>query len=83
MCRRNVDLADLVAKAPLFKASRGALERAGFHDVATNREERFVDRLNHVGAGEDKVVVATFERFPAEVLGGQVEALYAGAIAPS
>ena len=75
----DVDVADLVAEPPFLEPARRRLEGARLDDVAPDREERLVDRLDDVGAGEDEVVVAAFERLPAEILGREVEALDARA----
>ena len=55
------------------------MKGAGLDDVASNFEEGFVDRLDYVGAGENEVVIAAFERLAAEIFGGEVEPLNARA----
>jgi hypothetical protein len=48
------------------------LERARLHDIAPDAKKRFVDALDDVGAGENEVIVAPFQRLAAEVLGSRV-----------
>jgi hypothetical protein len=71
----DVDLGGLFQQPPFAEAARRGLEGAGLHHVAADRQERLVDRLDDVGPGQDEVVVAPFERFATEVVGGQVVAL--------
>jgi hypothetical protein len=65
--RGDVDLAHLVAEAPLGQPPRRRLERARLHDVHADGEEALVNPLNDVRAREDEVVVAPLERRAPEV----------------
>jgi hypothetical protein len=55
------------------------LEGAGLDHVASHFEEGLVDALDHIGPGQDEVIVAPLERRASEVFGGQVKALDVGA----
>ncbi len=74
-CRGDVQLPRLLPDAPLAQPVRRRLEGARLDHVASDLEERLVDRLDDVGAGEDQVVVAPLERPAAEILSGRVMAL--------
>jgi hypothetical protein len=73
--RGHVELARLFLDAPLAQAVRRRLKGARLDDVAADREKRFVDRLDDVGARQHEVIVAAFERLAAEVLGRGMEPL--------
>ncbi len=68
----NVYLANLVAQPPLPETAGRRLERARLHDIASHRQERLMNGLDHVGARENEIVVATLQRLAAKVLSGKV-----------
>jgi hypothetical protein len=53
------------------------LEGARLENVAPHRHERLVDLPDDVGPGEHEIVIAPLERFPPEVIGGEVVSLNA------
>jgi hypothetical protein len=58
---RAVDLSAAILQAELDEHVAHAAERVGLHDVAPNGEEALVDRLDHVGPGEDENLAAVLQ----------------------
>src|SRR5439155_601040 len=73
--RRGVDLAHLVLQAVLAEHDARAAEGVGLDDVRSRGEVALVHLADHVGAGEDQVLVAALVLGAAEVPGGEVATL--------
>ena len=74
----DIEFGRLVEQSPFRQPSRCRLERARFNHVASDSEERLVDPTDHIGAREDKVVIAAFQRLAAEIFRREVMALEVG-----
>jgi len=75
----GVDVVHLVGQAVLTEHDARAPEGVGLDDVRAGLQVARVDRLDDVRAREHQVLVAAFERRPAEVVRGQIPALDGGA----
>src|SRR6059036_1787064 len=73
--RRGVDLAHLVLQAVLAEHDARAAEGVGLDDVRAGGEVALVHLADHVGAGEDQVLVAALVLGAAEVPGGEIATL--------
>ena len=78
----EVDLVGLVGDAVLAERHGERAERGGLDDVDADLEVVVVHLGDDVGPGEHEHLVAALERGPAEVVGGQVLLLHAGAEGP-
>ena len=58
-----------------MEAARRRLKGASLHDVAPDCQERLVDFLDDVGTRQNEMIVASFERFSAEILSRKIVAL--------
>ena len=77
--RPLVDLERLVRDLVLVEHEREGAERCGLDRVDARIEELGVHLADQVGPGEHEVLVATFERESAEIVGAEVVALHPGA----
>ena len=71
----DVQLVRLVGDVVLVEHGREAAETRRLDGVDADIEERRVHPADDVGTGETEELVATLQRFTAEVVGGEVEAL--------
>ena len=76
--RGDVELVRFLSDPPFGESAGRGLEGAGLDDVAPDGEEGLVDAADDVRAGQDQVVIAPFQRLPAEIIGGEVVALNVG-----